>query len=167
MTRRNAKAARCRTFQPEVLENRGLLSTLAIHPAVPAEVQSAPGRVTLQGEISGTASLAGVDRKTGLPLVMTSGTGNLSHLGKSTIQGGHEVIFLYDGTTDIVDGVVTITAANGDQLVLDYTGTGVPNGFGGFHDSYSFTVDGTHSTGRFAPTGGGDIHADDSPGGPP
>jgi hypothetical protein len=156
---------RCRTFQPEGLDSRRLLSTLSSLPAVPAEVQSDSHQVPFEGKCDGTASIVSVS-PLGVVTVGINGAANFSHLGKSTIEAQHSVVFRPDSSIDILGGRATVTAANGDRLVLDYAGTGVPNGFGGFDDTYGFTVDGGLSTGRFAGvTGGGVIHADDSPGG--
>jgi hypothetical protein len=121
--------------------------------------------VPLSGKLTGIASVA-INQTTGTASVAISGSGNISHLGKSTFQAHHIVYFQRDGSTVIGGGVATITAANGDQLVLDYTGKGTPNAYGGFNDTFNFTVDPTLSTGRFAgATGSGVIHSNDLPGG--
>ena len=72
--------------------------------------------------------------------VVTDGAGRATHLGDFT---RHAEVFLHqDGT---FDGDVFFTAANGDVLRADLTGSLGPDGLVGV---YTFTA--TGSTGRFA-----------------
>jgi len=53
---------------------------------------------------------------------MWMGTGNLTHLGRTEVQGAH--CSTPDGAF-AVGGGATLTAANGDEIVLTYTATTV------------------------------------------
>ncbi|MBV8266873.1 MAG: hypothetical protein JO252_11150 [Planctomycetaceae bacterium] len=165
MIDRKPRMRRRPAFQVESLENRGLLSVLAPTPTVPAEVHSASQLVPLKGNFEGTAQVSFVSESANsvVDSVESTASGRFSHLGQSTIQA-HEIdtINLDTGFAVVTDGSAILTAANGDQLFLDYGGRGVPNGVG-FDDTYHFTVDG--GTGRFAEaTGGGVVQSTDVPG---
>ena len=57
MGRRDTRTRRSGAFQPEILEDRGLLSTLGTVPRPAAEIHATASRVavTLQGKFQGTA----------------------------------------------------------------------------------------------------------------
>ena len=85
----------------------------------------------------------------------SSGTGRLSHLGRVSYHFSH--CTYWDAT--IRDGVLTISAANGDSLVLAYTAIADPFTLGGPTATWtmSWTVDSESGTGRFVDaTGSGD-----------
>jgi hypothetical protein len=84
--------------------------------------------------------------------VEIQGTGNATHLGRLTTDQSHCATPTSPAFTD---GLFTLTAANGDQLLGTYSGDFVPL------DPPLFSIDGqftfTGGTGRFAgATGGGD-----------
>jgi hypothetical protein len=120
----------------------------------------------MSGAIQGTATLVGstIDPMTGNVIVSVTiaGTGNVSHLGRVTVSGSHDTVILASTgytTSLVVNGQATITAANGDQLSLTYSGSGTvtPNGF---DDGFTYQI--TGGTGRFAgATGGGTILSSD------
>jgi hypothetical protein len=86
-----------------------------------------------------------------------TGSGRLAHLGKTTLTAHETVIFTSPMTTRIVGGSATLTAANGDQLFLAYSGTGALIE-GKLQDSLSYVI--TGGTGRFArATGSGTAHS--------
>lgn len=60
----------------------------------------------------------------------------------------------------VITGTLTLTAANGDELFIDYTATTpLPDATGAIHPAGTFTIVG--GTGRFAgATGGGTLTAD-------
>jgi hypothetical protein len=163
----NHKPRSCRrqSLQIEALENRGLLSTLAPTGAIPAEVHTLPHLVPLKGTFEGTAQVA-VQSVTADFIVLSveiTGSGNFSHLGKFTFQS-HQIdtINRHTGVSIVTEGRGLLTAANGDQLLFNYGGTGLPNGIG-FKNTFDFTISG--GTGRFADaTGHGVIVATDVPG---
>ena len=170
ITPKGLRANRRRTFCPESLEGRNLLSTVVAAPA--AEVQPAVDYVPMKGTVDGTATLgAGTfDQNTGIVSVPVSytGTGNISHLGRVTVTGSHTTKILppYYNTSEVTGGMATITAANGDTLVLTYTGAGqlIPGASNLFTDTFHYTI--TGGTGRFAgASGSGVISSTDLPGG--
>jgi hypothetical protein len=165
MIDRKPRTRRRPVFQVESLENRGLLSVLALPQTIPAEVHSASQMVPLQGNFEGTAHVSFVSESANSAVysVEITASGQFSHLDHSTLQSYEiDTIDLKTGDKVATDGKATLTAANGDQLILDYGGTGQPNGVG-FDDTYSFTI--VCGTGRFAgATGSGVVQSTDVPG---
>ena len=165
MIDRKPRMRRRPAFQVESLENRCLLSVLASTPTVPAEVHSASQFVPLKGNFEGTAQVSFVSESANSAVysVEITASGQFSHLGQSTLQADEiDTIDLATGSSVVTDGSGILTAANGDQLFLDYGGKGVPNGVG-FDDTLHFTIDG--GTGRFAgATGSGAVQSTDVPG---
>jgi hypothetical protein len=163
MFRDSVRIRRSQTLHPETLEGRNLLSAAGLK-AIPAEVQSTSQLVPLSGSLEGTAVVTG-NPYTGPTLVKINGQGNLSHLGKSTIVASHvSSVRLVNGVPveKVTDGMATITAANGDQLYLTYSGTGMFNGTTGFIDTFNFQIKG--GTGGFTnATGEGTILCTDAP----
>jgi len=100
--------------------------------------------VPFKGHSSGTVTATGFDPATGTAFTHVEGEGQASHLGHFTVTGDVAV----DVATGIPHGTWTLTAANGDQLFLDMTGSGIDDhhGFG------AFTV--TGGTGRFEEASG-------------
>jgi len=106
--------------------------------------------------------------------VTAAGTAQGTHLGSGTrLDSGswsdHECVdpFSMPGKVHVV-GVGTATAANGDQLVVDYDATGdaptMTNPV--IHPRGTFTVDPDASTGKFAgASGGGSLAVDGEAGG--
>lgn len=85
----------------------------------------------------------------------TEGTARLSHLGRSTLSLTF-TITLTGPSTFSVAGTATITAANGDQLFTNFTGSGEATGaFGVGQTSETTAVHTvTGGTGRFADASG-------------
>jgi hypothetical protein len=109
------------------------------------------------------ASTAGFDPSCGVLVVVTGGAGQGTHVGNGT-WADHECVdpFSHPGQIHVV-GVGTASAANGDQLVVDYDATGDPPApvTMVIHLQGTFTVDPDASTGRFAgATGGGSFTVD-------
>src|SRR5262245_25226340 len=113
----------------------------------------------MKGNLDGVATVGplGFDTQTGLfyKPVTVNGSGTLSHLGKVTITGTHRTEFIFTGnqitSSLVLDGQLTITAANGDQLYVQYTGSGVRTQ-NGFNDTFHYTI--TGGTGRFGGSSG-------------
>ena len=85
---------------------------------------------------------------TGPPIMQQqiSGTGNSSHLGKSSFVATSTINF----TTPppfILGGTAVFTAANGDQIYTSFTGTATPTGTGANEVEIHHTIVG--GTGRF------------------
>jgi hypothetical protein len=87
--------------------------------------------------------------------------GQLLHLGRSTLEGAHCThLDMATGAGSLVDGMMTITAANGDTLAVAYHGTfrlyPWPNPEVMLDAAISWTI--TGGTGRFAnATGTGSV----------
>ena len=95
----------------------------------------------LKGPSSGTAVTTGFQ----FPIASATftGTGNVSGLGLSQVLFPHQ----FNVRTGSVTGSMTITAANGDKLYAQVTGTGTPTGGGLALDEIATVAGGT---GRFA-----------------
>ena len=66
-------------------------------------------------------------------------------------------------TSTVTGGMATIIAANGDELFLKFSGSGVLIGPGQFSDKFNYTI--TGGTGRFEDaSGSGVIHSTDGQG---
>jgi hypothetical protein len=76
------------------------------------------------------------------------GAATVSHLGSASIVVDHCSRFTSPTTGEFGDGTITLTAANGDVLVLDEWGTFELVGPTSIID-LSWTVNGVLSTGRF------------------
>ena len=77
--------------------------------------------------------------------VLVEGTGHASHLGRFTFSFPH----LVNTSTRTATGTYTLTAANGDTLTADVTGTAVPTATPGvLYIVETATI--TGGTGRFA-----------------
>jgi hypothetical protein len=171
MIQRIRTSRRRRSFQVESLENRNLLSTVALLPSPAAQVQSTSSHsVPLKGTIEGVATLDPfmIDTTTGnivVPVHSKGATGNLSQLGLTEFNSTHTTVIQASTgyTTSVIqDGLGTLKAANGDLITFTYTGTGVANGTGGFTDTFNFVI--TGGTGRFSgASGGGTVRSSDSP----
>lgn len=92
----------------------------------------------------------------GVFAVTTSGSGHASHLGKVTVSSTETLDFVTSpGSVVLHDGLLVMTAANGDQLYWSYEGTGSPPDESG-ESALAGTFVITGGTGRFADaTGGG------------
>ena len=80
------------------------------------------------------------------------GVGDVSHLGASVMTGKHPAALTFE------DGDMTLVAANGDKVFMEYSGGGpAPEYMGQVYDIWvKFTIVG--GTGRFAgASGGGDM----------
>jgi hypothetical protein len=164
--RRGARSIRRPSFRLELLEDRNLLSASALAKQAPVVVQPATQYVPMRGTVNGIATLGTqtVDLQTYnviLPVSCT-GSGNLSHLGKVSVSETHDMVVLASTgyTTGLMEnGKATITAANGDQLDLAFTGTSKRTA-NGFDDTIDYTI--TGGTGRFTgASGSGVIHSTD------
>jgi hypothetical protein len=86
-------------------------------------------------------------------LVVSSGTGNATHLGRFEMTSPH-LTYL---DTFAVDGMQTFTAANGDTLTATISGQFTPNMDGSLQATLAGTI--TGGTGRFSgATGRYDFH---------
>ena len=114
------------------------------------------------------ATTAGFDPSCGLLVVVTGGAAQGTHIGTGT-WSDHECVDPFSLFPQVhVVGVGTATAANGDQLVVDYDATADPPDpiTMVIHPRGTFTVDPDASTGRFAgATGGGSLAVDGFAGG--
>jgi hypothetical protein len=161
-------------FRVESLEDRWLLSTL-VPKTVPTEIRSASHMLPLEGKFTGTGGPVGppipvAPNQVQLPVAFT-GTGEISHLGRTTIAASQTDTFVIENgvpvSETVSDGVATLTAANGDVLKITYHGTGGPISPSSTLTKVTliFTIDGKDSTGRFAgATGSGVIVSTDVPG---
>ena len=114
-----------------------VLSALTLSgPAMAAAKQ-----VPFKGQSSGVVTAVGFDPVAGVALTHVEGVGQATHLGHFTVSADVAV----DVATGIPHGTWTLTAANGDMLVLAMGGHGIDSthGFG------AFTVVAEKSTGRF------------------
>lgn len=131
-----------------------LVSLLALAVAAPGAAVAKRGGTDRpwKGRASGTLTF---DIGTTPIPAMATGTGRLSHLGKSTYSQEF-TITLTGPTTFSIAGTQTIEAANGDMLFLTFTGTGeLAGAFGVGQASETtavFTV--TGGTGRFSDASG-------------
>ena len=97
-------------------------------------------QVPFKGRSSGIVTAVGFDPVKGIAYTHVEGSGEATHLGHFAVTGDVAV----EVATGIPTGTWTLTAANGDMLFLEMTGSGIDptHGFG------DFTVVG--GTGRFA-----------------
>jgi hypothetical protein len=111
----------------------------AVTLAVAALDALADGRVPLNGKDAFSSSIVG---GTGNAVdTADAGAGTLAHLGRFTMAASETVDF---STSTVTDGVVTLTAANGDTLYASYSGTILPGLVG-----YRVAGPITGGTGRF------------------
>ncbi|MGA6947167.1 MAG: hypothetical protein WBZ00_05370 [Solirubrobacterales bacterium] len=124
----------------------GLVLVLGL--LAPATALGKPGGTDrpIQGNGSGTTVL-----DLGTLTFVTDGTGTVSHLGKTTLH--------FDGvltptgpSTFTIAGPVTLTAANGDQLFGNTSGSGTLDGSGNARGTLVTTF--TGGTGRFTRASG-------------
>lgn len=90
--------------------------------------------------------------------VVASGSATGTELGAGTWNDTECAAFTATGIA--IDGQLTLTAANGDQLdVVYHADSAFPDATGAIHPQGTFTIEG--GTGRFAgATGGGSLAAD-------
>ena len=98
----------------------------------------------IQGSGSGTTVL-----EIATLAFVTDGTGTVSHLGQTTVHIDG-VLTPTSPNTFTLAGSLTLTAANGDQLFGDFSGSGT--GFGGSTGTTVTTI--TGGTGRFTGASG-------------
>jgi hypothetical protein len=123
--------------------------------------------VPMKGTVAGVATIEygfitqDASRNLIIPVESTA-TGQLSHFGRVVVTESHTTEILASSgyqTTVVLDGEATVTAANGDQLLLSFIGTGVRT-INGFNDTLLYEVVG--GTGRFArASGSGQILSSD------
>src|SRR5262245_30255070 len=96
-----------------------LVAFLSLLPATNRAHSDAPFRAVVHTEIAAV-------RECGLGCVVLaiSGTGNATHMGRLRISGPSQIDF----TSFLQSGVSTLTAANGDTLIISFTGTFTPEG---------------------------------------
>jgi hypothetical protein len=82
---------------------------------------------------------------------VTDGTGTVSHLGQTTVHIDG-VLTPTGPSTFTVAGPLTLTAANGDQLFGDFSGSGTNVASGGSTGTTATTI--TGGTGRFTGASG-------------
>jgi hypothetical protein len=98
-------------------------AVLALAPRASAVSRSTP----FSGRVAGDASFAAVDATTcphtdlwiGGLQIRSEATGTAAHLGRVTMTAAHCAAF----DSSIVGGQLTLTAANGDEIHVGYTGT--------------------------------------------
>jgi hypothetical protein len=138
----------------ETLEGRALLSHLTPVPRPPAEVAPIPHLVPLSGTTVGSFLLAPV--APGVFSVTSTSSGEITHFGKAILTTHDTTIFTSPTTCIVLDGTATLTAANGDQISLSYSGSAVVDA-GKSMDTFTYVV--TGGTGRFTDaTGSGTVH---------
>jgi hypothetical protein len=131
------------------------LCCVALGPAAAARSD-----VPFKARLSGTALF------TSPTSVQFDGTGQATHLGRFTNDGVALLGSPTDGCPDGAQGIPnvhteTLTAANGDELVIRMANLACPTGPANFHGTGTWTVVG--GTGRFADTtgaGSDEGHAD-------
>jgi hypothetical protein len=164
--RRGARSIRRPSFRLEFLEGRSLLSALALAKPAPVVVQPPTHHVPMHGTIHGVATLGtetmDPQMYNAIVPISCTGSGNVSHLGRVSLSETHDTVVLAATgyTTALMEnGEATLTAANGDQLDLTFTGTSVRTA-NGFDDTIDYTI--TGGTGRFTgASGSGVIHSTD------
>ena len=100
----------------------------------------------IQGNGSGTTVL-----DLGTLAFVTDGTGTVSHLGQTTVHLDG-VLTPTGPSTFTIAGPLTLTAANGDQLFGDFSGSGTNVASGGSTGTTATTI--TGGTGRFTGASG-------------
>jgi hypothetical protein len=100
----------------------------------------------IQGSGSGTTVV-----DLGTLAFVTDGTGTVSHLGQTTVHIDG-VLTPTGPSTFTVAGPLTLTAANGDQLFGDFSGSGTNVASGGSTGTTATTI--TGGTGRFTGASG-------------
>lgn len=120
-------------------------------PAAGAKSNARPFKGSMSGSITFEADLGCINP----PLMRTDSqaTGNVSHMGRSTMTSSH----CTPSAGEIEGGEMTLTAANGDQVFMDYMGTAQPPDEDGIIVvDVEFVI--TGGDGRFdGATGGGDM----------
>lgn len=160
-----------KTFCPESLEGRNLLSAAVASPA-PPPAQVALNTTPMLGEAVGIATLGTTTFDSSLDAIVPvsyKGIGVVTGLGAVVVEGSHTTEVLAStgySTSLIVGGKATIIGTNGNSISLIYTGSGtlVPGETNLFNDTFNYTI--TGGTGQFVgATGSGVIHSTDEPGG--
>ena len=100
-------------------------------------------QVPFKGRSSGVVTAVGFDPVAGIAYTRVEGEGQATHLGHFTVTGDVAV----DVATGIPQGTWTLTAANGDMLFLEMTGT---------RDRRNPWVRGLYGRGRHGSLRGGD-----------
>jgi hypothetical protein len=111
----------------------------AIRPAMAGEV------VPFKGRVEGASTVTFEPPPSLFFAVLFAGAGNATFLGQFTVEAPHRV----NSATGIGIGSFTFTAANGDRLTADFTGTGTPTATPGVFAIVE-TASITGGTGRFA-----------------
>ena len=96
-----------------------LVACLSLLAAPTGADQDVPFRAVVDTEIN----MAGVCGP-GCLVLGISGTGHATHMGSLQISGPSQIDF----TSFLQSGVSTLTAANGDTLIISFAGTFVPEG---------------------------------------
>jgi len=171
MNKGKSRSGRRRTVCLEFLEERNLLNTFPHARPAATHIQFMPHFVRMKGTIDGAVTLesrAFDSAHNVIVQVEGTGTGEISHLGSVTLTESHVTTLLAAtgySTSSATAGKATVTAANGEELFLEFSGSGVATQ-NGFDDTFHYTV--TGGTGRFVDASGrGIIHSSDQPGGTP
>jgi hypothetical protein len=119
------------------------LTLLAFSATAGAKARARPFHGTLPGTVTYVPS---ADSPTGM-FTISEATGRVSHMGASVLYAKHPSAFDFAGNT-------TLTAANGDTIVISYYGGGaLPPNIGDWYDLWTVaTIAG--GTGRFAHVSG-------------
>ena len=95
-----------------------VLSAVLVALALTAPAAAAENQVPFKGTSSGIVTTVGFDPVAGIVYVRSDGQGEATHLGRFTVVGYVAIDVVSGG----VQGIVTLTAANGDMLVLALVG---------------------------------------------
>src|SRR6476469_1398841 len=108
----------------------GVLVAVLAMLTISAPAMAAANQVPFKGRSSGVVTAVGFDPVAGIALTRVEGEGQATHLGRFTVTADVSV----DVATGIPHGTWTLTAANGDMLVLAMGGHGIDDthGFGAF-----------------------------------
>jgi hypothetical protein len=119
---------------------------LALGVSAPATALGKASGTDIQGSGSGTTVL-----DLGTLAFVTDGTGTVSHLGQTTVHIDG-VVTPTGPSTFTIAGPLSLTAANGDQLFGDFSGSGTNVASGGSTGTTATTI--TGGTGRFTGASG-------------
>jgi hypothetical protein len=120
---------------------RAVLAAIALVLALAGPV-TAGSQVPFEGSLSGTVTVTPTNPP--IASVLIEATGNASHLGRFALEIPHEV----NQAIRVGEGTYEFTAANGDTLTADFTGTATLLAPGVLSTSETATI--TGGTGRFA-----------------
>jgi hypothetical protein len=118
------KQRRARTFQPELLERRELLSAVGLpgHQAADVAPLAKVPKETIKGTMIGTAVVSPITSLAGTTSFGAAGT--LSILGVSSLAGSDSYKVTKHDTIKYTDGVSTLSDDIGDTITATFKGSG-------------------------------------------